>query len=378
MVAAKIGILFLILLAAGLLLLKTRRWSGGSEGRRPSHRHWIVRLVCGVIGGGILLAFLIVTVRDVRAIQSSAVPLKLRVPTLPPPGMPPQGNLQNGRFQLQMVLAQAGGFPGHAIASESYELRWPKDRFRSYHFTVHDGDRWLDLDMQVDGIEVDRRKRLDFRGTMGMAFAGPGTSQSRSGGFDVPRVMEISGSPDEKRLFSIGRLVGEDLQVLVDLTPIREEDPLRPASLEEWIALRGEAAWGEEIRFDRFHSKFEGDRSSPAESLFRLLGINVIPALIAALLLAQLSRQRSLAFVKVAACIILYCGALDRLSLRLAETRVNDSSAPLESRMAACAQLQGTSFFKTTARADLRRIAAEPASPKPLRGMAERLIDAEK
>jgi hypothetical protein len=335
-------------------------------------------VVCGGLGGAILLAFLIVTVRDVRAVQASAAPLKLRVPTLPPPAMPPQGKLQKGRFQLQVVLAQAGGFPGHAIASESYELRWPEDQARSYSFSLHEGDRWIVLNMQLADIEVDWRKRLDMRGTMGLAASSPGSSQSRSGGFEVPRVMEINGFRDQKKLFSLGGSVGEDLFLLIDLTPVREEDPLRSGNLEEWIALRGQGPWEKEVRFDGYYPKFQGDRGGPAAALFSLLGINFIPALIAALLLAQLSRRRNLGFVKVAACIILYCGALDRLSLRLAETCVQDSSAPLEARMAACAQLQGTSFFQTTAMADLRRIAAEPTSPKPLRGLAQSLIDREK
>ena len=73
MVAAKIGVLFLIAVAAGVALLGMRRWSTGSRGRGSFHRHWITRLVCGLVGGGLLVALMAVTLADAR-FTGAAIP----------------------------------------------------------------------------------------------------------------------------------------------------------------------------------------------------------------------------------------------------------------------------------------------------------------
>ena len=104
----------------------------------------------------------------------------------------------------------------------------------------------------------------------------------------------------------------------------------------------------------------------------------MLPALAAALLLAQLFRRRFLGFVQVTAGIILYFGALDRIALHLNENQTQNPAAPLEARMNACTQLPSTVYFRKTALADLRALAADGTAPKPLRARASQLIGREK
>ncbi|HUR38197.1 MAG TPA: hypothetical protein VM222_01835, partial [Planctomycetota bacterium] len=155
-------------------------------------------------------------------------------------------------------------------------------------------------------------------------------------------------------------------------------DPLRSASLEEWIALRGESSWKDEDQRGRFGAGVEKSSGGPAAVLARTLGINVLPALAAAVLMAQLFRRRFLGFVQATACIILYLGALDRIALHLNESQTRNPSAPLGARMSACTQLRTTVYFRETALADLRALAADATAPKPLRARAAQLIAREK
>src|SRR4051812_36487542 len=244
MVAAKIGVLFLIAVAVGLAVFFMRGWNGGSPGRRPDRRHWITRVICGTVGGAILLAFLVITLRDVRATSKSARPITLRVPTLPPPEAPKQrGEVKAGRFLLQMVVTQAGEFPGHPIASESYEVLWPRDQDRTFELFLKEGLGQLKLTQTLNGILWGMKNKLEFSGSTTFQSNSPTSSHSQSGGSSFPHVMSVDGGGHEYSLFSLEKVVDEDLLVLCDLTWIREDDPLRPASLEEWIALRGEASW---------------------------------------------------------------------------------------------------------------------------------------
>lgn len=379
MVAAKIGVLFLIVVALGLAIVLLKGWSVGSPGRRPVRRHWITRVVCGGLGGGLLLAFLVVTVRDVRAFHTSARPIQLRIPTLPAPEAPKrEESLKGGRFLLQMVVTQAGGFPGHPIASESHELQWPRDRNLLFALSLNEGSSRLQLTQTISEIRWDGRNKLEFIGATSLASESPNSSRSRSGGTSFPSVLAIDGWGHRQGLFSLMNVVDEDLLVLCDLTWVRDEDPLRPASLEEWIALRGESSWKNESELRRYRPGHAQESGSPAAVLAQTLGINVLPALAAALLLAQLFRRRFLGIVQVTAGVILYFGALDRIALYLNENQTRDPSAPLEARMNACAQLQSTVYFRKSALADLRALAADGTAPKPLRARADQLIGREK
>jgi hypothetical protein len=379
MVAAKIGVLFLIAVALGLAVFFTRGWSGGSPGRRPGRRHWITRVICGTVGGAILLAFLVITLRDVRATSKSARPITLRVPTLPPPEAPKQrGEVKAGRFLLQMVVTRAGEFPGRPIASESYEVLWPRDQDRTFELYLKEGLGQLKLTETLRGIMWGMKNKLEFSGSTTFQANSPTSSHSQSGGSSFPYVMSVDGGGHERSLFSLVKVVDEDLLVLCDLTWVRGEDPLRPGSLEDWIALRGRESWEDDRERGRVRHSQGQEFGSPVEALVRQLGVNFLPALAAALLLAQLFRRRSLGFVQVTAGIILFLGALDRVALHLNESQARNPSAPLEARMRACSQLRTTVYFRKSALEDLRALAGDATAPKPLQAQAARLIEAEK
>jgi hypothetical protein len=378
MVGAKIGVLFLIAVGIGLAVFFGKRWGDGSRRRSPGRRHWITRSVCGTVGGGILLAFLVVTVQDVRASRSSERPISLRIPTLRAPEPPARKeDFQQGRYLLQMAVTQGGDFPGAPVASESYEVQWPRDRDRLFSLSWKEGSRRVELTQAIHGIELGPRNKLEFSGSSTFSASGPYFSHSQSGPVSYPSVLPVGGTRNASTLFSIAKHGYADLLVLCDISRLREEDPLRPASLEEWIAGRGYVSWYEVVESERAVA-VDDDQGSPAAFLLLRLGVNFLPLLAAALLLAQLFRRRPLGFVKVAAGLILALGALDRVVLQMNESRLRDAAAPLTERMTACEGLRDTLFFRHSALADLRKVAADGSVPKPLAARAAKLIAAEK
>lgn len=379
MVAAKIGFLFLIAVALGLAVYFLKGRSGGSPGRRPGFRHWITRVICGVIGAAILVTILVATLRADRPSVEPVSPISLRVPTLPEPEAPKRKeDFKGGRFLVQMVVMQGGGFPGVPIASQSYDVRWPQDREGTYSLALQHGSRQILLKQHFTEIQLDRGNRPTLLGSMDFQVQAENSSRSRSGGITYPGMLPVEGHRHSRGLFALGKEVEEELFALYDITWIRNEDPLRPASLEEWVARRSKAAWDGERELGRFSPEFESDQDSPAAFLTQSLEVTFFPLLAAAILLAQLFRHRPLGFVKVAAGIILYVGALDRISLQRNQSTARDSSAPLEVRMIACSRLQNSAFFRLTAIEDLRALAADASVPKPLQARAARLIPTEK
>jgi len=277
-----------------------------------------------------------------------------------------------------MVVTQAGGFPGRPIASESYEILWPRDRDRTFELSLKEGLGQLKLTETLSGLGWGMKNKLEFSGSMTFQANSPTSSHSQSGGSSFPYVMSVDGWGHEHGLFSLVKVVDEDLLVLCDVTWIREEDPLRPGSLEDWIALRGGENWEDDRDQGRVRHSQGREFGSPVEALVRQLGVNFLPALAAALLLAQLFRRQSIGFVQATAVIILYFGALDRIVLQMNEHQARNPSAPLYDRMGACGRLQNTVYFRKSALEDLRALAGDATAPKPLQVRAARLIDAEK
>src|SRR5579872_5378880 len=135
MIAVKIGFLFLIALGLGLAIRFLGRWNGGSPGRRPESRSRLVRILCGAGGGAILVAFAVVTFRTAgREAVDVAGPRNLRVPTLPAPADAPGTGAKpvSGRFLLHLVVVRPRQVEGPAVASETFDLHWPRDRTRSF------------------------------------------------------------------------------------------------------------------------------------------------------------------------------------------------------------------------------------------------------
>jgi len=368
--------LFLLLgaLAAGFAM--SRRWGWCSAGRRPHPRRWITRIICGALGGASIVLMAVGTVQDALGSDDPAR-MNLQVPTLPPPEPPSdRGELLQGRFLLHAVLVAWKGGSMKAIHGETVVVQWPGDQNRRYRSVLQSGSTTVEYWVEVNQIRRNGRDPFWVDGMFSVNAYGRGFSGSSSGGLEFPMSRNISRLGTGDSLFSVVRPLSDAGAILFDLTPVREEDPLKPGRMEDFFDLQRSTMW--RTRLDQEAWLFEGrQRASGSPALALIGGLGGISALLlgTAIVLSQLFRRRSLGFVKVAACLILYVGALDRLALRIHQSRVRDGTAPVERRLEACANLPTTMFFRETARRDLLAAAADAAAPKVLQDLASRLVE---
>lgn len=388
MIARTILALLLLGSAVGVAFAMSRRWSWCSEGRRPHHRHWITRVLCGALGSAAVLAVLVATVRDARAPYQESAPVRFLLPTQPPPppetepepdGGPHRHPLANGRFLLHVAVVTNTGAVGAPLHGESFEVRWPQDRDRVFQNRLRLAG--VDVSYSVRITEIinqgyDGRPGLQFVGTRSLELRGTGFSSSRSSGLRFPDTFNAHRLGEQRSWLSAAGSMRGGGAALFDLTPVREGDPLRSGGYEDFLSIRGADVWRTQIFEPEFYS-WEQLRAghAPADALIRDLGAVLLVFLVASVLLAQLFRRRSLGFVKVAACLLLFTGALDRGVLRLHESRIRDASAPIRERLVACSYLGVSNFFRETALRDLEAAAADASSPAPLRELAKRLGD---
>jgi hypothetical protein len=379
MIAVKIAVLSLVVAGLGLAIHIVRRWSGGSAGRRAEARSRWTRILCGAAGGAILVAFGVVTIRTAaREDLLISGPRNLQVPTLPPPADAASRKVASGRYLLHLAAVRPGQTDGPAIAAETVDLHWPSDR--NHRFALHAtiGNAVLDAELILGEILWKQEYSWGYEGSESVSVRTPHSHQSRSGGIVFPEVDDFGLVRGEKDFLSLRGIPGEDLEFVMDLTPVREDDPLRAGDVKDLIALRGADQW---LKIRSRHAdngplaerEFYVPHASPAEALAARLDFNVFPLLAAAILLAQLFRRRWPGFVQATAAILLYLGALDRVALRLTEAHVRDTNLTVDSRLRACRRMTSTAFFQETALTQLHAISRDESLPPVVRARAARL-----
>lgn len=379
---AKIAAILILLLASAAVFGMSRRWGWASPGRRPRSRHWITRLICGALGGGLVVAIAVCTIAETRRVYAEPVPMEFRIPTLPPPEIRNDHKpLQKGRFLLHVVIVS--WFEGAMMPLEglSYDLHWPQDADRSFNSTFQSGGVKVNWELSLSEIRSYRYKdesMLDVNGSWNLRAKGPNFSSATSGGLHFPALDRIYSSRDQVSFFSLARWGDGSVAILLDLTPVREEDPLKGGTFEDLLAIRGNEVWTNQASAGLSEFPRGSGSAAPAQELILVLQGNLLILLAAAILLAQLFQRRSLGFVKTAACLLLFVGALDRVVLRVHESRLREGGAPVEQRLVACGHLPSTAFFRKTALRDLEVTASDQASPPALRALARQLAEREK
>jgi hypothetical protein len=369
--------LLLLLLGISVAFWMSRRWSQASSGRRPMQRHWITRLICGALGSAIVVAMTAFTIMDARRPYAEPATMDLRMPTLPPPELPARdGDLKKGRFLLHALIVSWHEGSMIPVRGETYDVRWPRDQGKVFSSTYRPGSTTVNYEMSLSSIQryTNRGPRLDFSGSRTVHVRSSTFSSGSAGGTTFPDVHEIRDLGRKSNLFSVLGTSPDSGALLMDLTPVQEEDPLKPGSFGDFTKVRGYGLWSKEIE-QSIGWTHDGESGSPAEALIRGLQWSLLALLAAAILLAQLFTSRLLGFVKIAACLLLYVGALDRLALRINESHLKDASAPVEQRLVACSQLTSTTFFRGTALRDLDATATDPSAPYPLRDWANQIVE---
>jgi len=371
--------LFLLLASLAAAFGMSRRWGWCSTFRRPRPRHWVTRLICGALGAASIVLVAVGTIHDARGFSGDPERFKLLVPTLPPPEAPSdRGELRKGRFLLHAVLFYWKGGSMVPLHCETSEVQWPRDRDRVFQSAIQSGATSVAYSIKLSRFHRNQETPDWTEGIYKVEARGFSSSSGSGGGTDFPIVQPVSHLGEGRSMFNVVRPLSDAGAILFDLTPVREEDVLKWGSLDDFLALRGSTTWRSKLNREIFWEDGRRVQGSPAAALILNLGGISVLLLGTAIILSHLFRRRSLGFVKVAACLILYVGALDRLALRIHESRVRDESAPVERRLGACAQLPATMFFRDTAQRDLEAVAADPSAPRPLKDLAARLAERER
>ena len=387
-----LGLLALLAIVGVFLLVLLRR--GLVPGpRAPRPRHMVVRIVCGVLGVGILAAVAAGTWSVVRKSYGGEAPgaeITIRVPTQPPPALPVPAEsfqrveLKKARLLFEFIVTDFSGGEPEPIHLEQQEIRWPDDKMRvfekefqtsgytvRYHFVLP--TLYVRKDSQNDPPEL----RCD--GTYSIGWSARGTSSGTIGGL-IPegivyacRMREPYGL--EKPPLSIVAAPMRELTVIALFTRVAEDDPLKAIPAAELLRARqteiGEALgrWSDHGGPQRFRSRVD-DIPFRGAALAIHIGASSLLLLAAAMLLSQLFARRGLAFVGVLAAVVLYVAALDRAVLGAYLGRMDDPEAPLATRVVACEQATDTFFYRRTALAAMEKLASDLQAPAPLRSAA--------
>ncbi|HUT34275.1 MAG TPA: hypothetical protein VNE39_12390 [Planctomycetota bacterium] len=386
--------LLILLAAVGVALLALLRRRSALGPRAPRPRHIVIRIVCGVLGVGILAAVAVGTWSVVHGSDAGEAAGKERlvcVPTQPPPALavPEEPfesvEVKQARFLVNVIIADLSAGEPVVIFADQQELRWP--RFCS-----------LGRDFDVAGYKV--RYEIALRALSACKEGPKATPTLRSDGkynFDWQRGGSSSGTggglmlggvwfarrmgragPPEKPPLSIVARPGRELTAVGFVTRVAEDDPLKAIPAAEFLRARqavvGEALgrWSNGGGPHRFPPRVD-DAPFRGAALAEHIGASSLLLLAAAVLLSQLFARRGLAFVGVLAAVALYVAALDRAVLGAHLSRMEGPNAPLPARVLACEQAADSFFYRKTALARLRELARDATVPGPLRARAEQM-----
>lgn len=396
-IRSHIVLISILLLGLAVLWLVFRRRPGRiSRSRAPRPWHPAVRIVCGVLGIGLLFALGVGTWREVRGgygyDTSRQTPQSaLHLPAKPPPALPtptqplapgPGGAassypLREARVLYHLILRQ-GDYPIHA---EELDVRFPEDAGKKLDRNFEYGGVEYRATMMLTSITAHCFENSPFRlsaeGSFNIEARGRGESWSEKKGGLAPSIDSVnpyhhSGKAYATEICTIYKF-GPGIEnstkkpwslvssvsapnVVLRVRLINRDDPLKPATLVEvagsdWRSDRGVSSGSSPAVLNR----------PPAYCLIEALGVSSIILIFAAVLLAQVFVRRGLAFAGMLALCMGYAAVLDRLTVGFHSGKLADPQQPMEIRIMAAEALHSSYFYKETA----SRAAEWPVTSKP-------------
>ncbi len=387
-----LDVLFVILPVLAVLWLVFRRRTGRiSRSRAPRPWHPAVRIVCGVLGIGLLIALSVGTWREVRGGYDSITPkepLILHLPAKPTPKLPTlkassdgvrTAEIKNGRLLLHLVFFR-GAHPVYACEQDvvipqqgpiqiRQDVTLGKERYTfagriNKLMVCAEGDESKTVSLLADWNCTVNACFDDFNATEDRWFDG-------RGGTGLNGLVDLN----HNETFSSGctRLLPQNhWSLLHGSSPttlfriesrarlVEHDDPLKPATLTE-VADSVGTADHDGIRISSQRNTVVNPDMPPVLRLINALGVSSIILLFAAIMLAQIFVRRGLAFAGMLALCLGYAAALDRMAVEFHARKLADKQQPMEDRVMAAEALSGTYFYKDTA----RRAAEWPVSVKP-------------
>ncbi len=393
LIAFIIAVVVVAAVAAGHIRLKA------AIGRLPRKRHAAIRILCGSLGGAILVAVALGTWLEVRSHYAEHVlgeTITVHVPARPAPPLPvvPEGEreveIDKARLLMHVVVVDCSlselnprYYPSpdsepsafQPVRADEFEINWPEDRgrtckknFKLNRFKVKYNFRIQSLYCYEAG--PDKPKALHVTGRVHFSrdsFYSSGSSSKslhQTAGYLAPLLRR------QNHPLSIAPGTGQDLHTFYFLTRVAEDDPLREISLAQFIQSRMEEMRAAMPVTKRYFT-YPVPLRSPLRSLALTTHIGTVSLLLlaAAALLSQLFGRRWLAFAGILAAVMLYVAVLDGAALDAHLSRLTDTEAPLVTRLVACDQARYTFFYRKTAFKEVEAVADDETAPEELRNL---------
>lgn len=380
------ALLIITVMIMGLLLV--RRLSGRPAGFRPSTgRSPFVRIVCAVLGGGILVTVAIASWHDAhgpyRTADACAALTQKASPSPHPtadldldavPGL--RKPMVSARFLLRVFIGPATPAGFSACYRQEWDVRWSGQEQPAftgawsgdgaqveYSFTLRDL-----MDAQI----TDRKGRIqqiligngDFRCDYRMGLT-QGCVEEGFGLSEAGHVIDLGrGSQAAGRPFSITPPSAGSLILFATLTPLQEAETLAEQPVVGFLA-----AYQERLMARTQRSDFDRGQHIPMRGLALAahLGLVTLLLLTAAFLLTQCFRNRQLALAGALFGVVLFVAALDRVVVGVHLQRLGDPQASIEQRLLAGHCLRGSFFHRVTAWRHVQAIMTDAKSPESLR-----------
>ena len=290
--------------------------------------------------------------------------LELRVPSLPPPELPPEDpgkafDLASARVALYLVVVEASRVPGSGETSfelvgvRRHDVRWPEGR----------GQRiWSEFEVDGERLEaVFAPSRLYRSGeTIGLEYRiiyRYYHDPWRSGGTSSPSHLDSR----IRRLFTpflrygattpllalFPRPQGGVVELWGFLRSVREDDPLTPMAASRFLEAEG---FFDRLRdldhpWPRVRPRTMDVGAGFLPFLYRAQFAGVV-LLAAALALAGSSRRRFAGFVAAFLLVVLLAMALDGALVRHHKEKLRDPGSTVAERAIAASGLEGSFFFQ--------------------------------
>jgi hypothetical protein len=311
------------------------------------------------------------TIREAFSAYGPPEVLDLRLPASGPPDLDRRPAApKEGRFLLHMILAECGDGLIRAIRGKTEEVRWTGSPGPAVSDRVSRGMSSLSYDVRLGRMSVDSKSgALRAIAYSEIRTSGLGSASLVSGSQEFPAVQTIRHF-DSSQNFSLQGMSRTTMVLLFDLTELREETPLRQATVEEVLALRGRPLWEAKISKEGAEARISRLLGAPGVSFLAHIGPTVLPLLVLAILLTFVFPRSSTGLARSLACLVLFVGMLDALTLRVHTSHLRDVQAKEEDRLIACARVRSTFFFERSAREALDAVIQAPASPERLKRSA--------
>ncbi len=395
-----ISLLGVVVIVVVILLIVRAARGKGVPGlsRRPRPRHWIARLICGSLGGALLIALGVGTMLDVRAcyvLAAGAPSVTVRVPTKPAPMPDLPGDAfsrrpvtEKTRFIVDMVAIDVSNGSQRPLVAKEFDVEWPRDTGRVLEFEGEAGDMHFTARVTPTQVWLSR-PTADTQPTWGFRWDEEVVQEwmrypvrkavTRCGGAVESETL-ILNEPSQRAMpplnpFSIANCARGIPMIECFVTPAAPDDPLTEVPASDLIASRVAETRMAGLGSNALGAAFPWSALQPnvpagGALLAGHIGLASLTLIAAAILLAQVFTHRGLALTALLAGTILYVAALDRVMLTTHLSHLENKAAPAAERQVACAEATSTFFFGKTAAERIDRVAKAPSTPKELKELA--------